>query len=109
MESVAEDRRPALDEVRKLCRKILNGYEERIEYGMPAYRKNQKMEVAFASQKRYISLYCLKKKVVDDHCGQFAALSVGKGCIRFRKIGEKDLEVIASLLRATTQSPEAPC
>ena len=109
MESLSDDRRPALEAVRKLCRKILKGYEERIEYGVPTYCKNQRMEVAFASQKQYISLYCLKKQVVDDHREQLAGLSVGKGCIRFKKIDETDLKVIASLLRATALSPEKPC
>ena len=109
MEALTEDRRPALDEVRRLCRKILKDYDERIEYGMPAYSKNQKLEVAFASQKQYISLYFMKKQVVDDHRAQLTGLSVGKGCIRFKKIGESDLKVLASLLRATTLSAEEPC
>ena len=45
---------------------------------MPSYKKNGTVEVAFASQKRYIALYISKKTVVDAHRGEFIGLSVGK-------------------------------
>ena len=39
MKSIEDDRRAALETLRKLCRKILTGYDESIEYGLPAYGK----------------------------------------------------------------------
>jgi uncharacterized protein YdhG (YjbR/CyaY superfamily) len=109
MDSVPDGRKAALAELRRLCRKILKGYQEQIEYGMPAYNKDGKAEVAFASQKQYISLYIMKTQLVDDHREQLAGLSVGKCCIRFGKPADMDFAVIASLLRATVHSPDAPC
>jgi len=43
-------------------------------------------EIAWASQKRYISLYVLRADVLDAHRGQLAGLDVGKGCIRYRRL-----------------------
>lgn len=36
-----------------------------MEYGMPAYKRNGAVQVAFANQKQYISLYALKGEVVE--------------------------------------------
>ena len=76
---------------------------------MPAYGKAGKMEVAFASQKHYISLYMMKKQVVDDHREQLAKQDVGKGCIRYGKPADMDFKVIESMFRATKASSEPPC
>lgn len=48
-------------------------------YGMPGYRRDSVIEVGFASQKQYISLYMLKQSVLDAHRAELAGLSVGKG------------------------------
>ena len=109
IEAAPAERQKVLKRLRKLCRDTLTGYEECIEYGMPGYQKNGKIEVSFASQKNYISLYILKKQVVVDHASQLAGLSVGKGCIRYSKPEGMDFQVIESLLRATDETPEDAC
>lgn len=43
--------------LRDLCRHILTDHEECIEHGMPSYKKENEVKVAFASHKRYITLY----------------------------------------------------
>ncbi len=55
LEEVPEKRREGLTELRRLCREILSDYEEGMFYGMPSYKKNGTVDVAFASQKQYIS------------------------------------------------------
>ena len=109
LQAVPADRRDALANLRALCRKTLTGYEECIENGMPAYKRNGKVEVAFASQKNYISLYGLKEDVVKTHAHLFEGLSIGKSCIRFTKPGKMDFTAIGQMLRATVSSSEAPC
>jgi uncharacterized protein YdhG (YjbR/CyaY superfamily) len=109
IEAAPAGRHGVLTRLRKLCRDTLTGYEECIEYGMPGYKKNGKVEVAFASQKNYISLYILKHQVVIGHRDQLAGLSIGKGCIRYSKPEKMDFKVIESLLRATAETPEDPC
>ncbi len=101
--------RDALKQLRSLCREALTGYREEIDYGMPVYKRNGVMEVAFASQKHYISLYILKKEVVDAHRAALSGGSVGKGCIRFKHPEQIDFEVVKSLLRGTLESDSKLC
>jgi uncharacterized protein YdhG (YjbR/CyaY superfamily) len=102
------ERRPTLEKLRKMCKQNLRGYEERMEYGMPVYKRNGVGEVAFASQKQHITLYVMKKDVVDEFRSALAA-SIGKGCIRFSKPEKIDFEVVRRLLRRTAESKSAPC
>ena len=104
-----EARRAALQRIRDLCRDLLNGYEEGIEYKMPVYKRNGVAEVAFASQKNYISLYVMKADVVDEHRAALAGCSIGKGCIRFTRPDRINFDVVASLLRRTAESNSAAC
>jgi uncharacterized protein YdhG (YjbR/CyaY superfamily) len=101
--------RAALKQLRTLCRETLTDYCEEIEYGMPVYKRNGVMEVAFASQKHYISLYILKKEVVDAHRAALSGCNAGKGCIRFKNPKKIDFEVVKSLLRGTFESGSKPC
>lgn len=109
LQHVPVDRLACLNELRQLCLNTLIEYEEGMDYGMPSYKKNGTVEVAFASQKRYIALYIAKQTVVDACRGELAGLSVGKGCIRFPKPEKVDFTVITKLLRATRDSPEQAC
>ena len=106
---VASERRPAIEKLRRLCRKALPGYQECMEYGMPCYKKSGVVEVSFASQKQYIALYVLKKDVVDAFRSALPAASIGKGCIRFKKPGDIDWDVVAELLRRNAESAGPPC
>ncbi len=109
LQQVPEQRRATLVALRELCREILAGYEERMQYGMPIYLRDGAGEVGFACQKQYISLYIAKADVLDAHRAALAGLSVGKGCIRFRRPEQLDFGVIRSLLEAARASSERPC
>jgi uncharacterized protein YdhG (YjbR/CyaY superfamily) len=109
LQQVPVERAACLNELRQLCQTILNEYEEGMDYGMPCYKKNGTVEVAFASQKRYIALYIAKQGVVDAYRGELNGLSVGKGCIRYPKPDKVDFRVITKLLEATRDSPEQAC
>jgi len=102
-------RRPVLRELRRLARELLTDHEERMQYGMPSYARNETVDFAFASQSKYISLYVMKQDVVAGHAEQLRGMDMGKGCIRFRSVEQIDLDLVASLLRATHESAEPPC
>ncbi len=67
LEEVPAERKEALTQLRDLCRSALTGFDESMAYGMPSYSRNGEVEVGFASQKNYISLYILKQEVMDAH------------------------------------------
>ncbi|MBT4512515.1 MAG: DUF1801 domain-containing protein [Chloroflexi bacterium] len=108
---VPEDRLEALTRLRKLCQEVLAGYEESMEYGMPSYKKGKdgEVEVAFASQKNYISFYILRQDVFNQHRELLSGLNLGKGCIRYSKPEKIDFDVVRQLLVGSAQSEGEIC
>jgi len=104
-----DDWRPVLKKLRAACRRDLKGYTEAMEYGMPAYSRGGQVELSFAKQARYLSLYILKQPVFEAHRVDLAGLNLGKGCIRYRRPDQIDWSVIASLLSDTHASASAIC
>lgn len=110
LQSVPPERREALTRLDGLCRQVLKGYQPAMAYGMPGYRKpGGEIEVAFASQKNYISLYILKSEVLDQHRDELSHLSLGKSCIRYRKPAQIDFALVEKLLDASRQSKARAC
>ena len=110
LQEVPEKRQAALSQLRQLCREKLVGYEESMAYGMPSYKKkNGEVEVAFASQKNYISLYILKEEVLNKYRQDLAHLNLGKGCIRYRQPQQIDFDLVAQLLEESYQSASEIC
>ncbi|HZQ69138.1 MAG TPA: DUF1801 domain-containing protein [Terriglobales bacterium] len=109
LKELPSDRKVPLAKLRQLCKQALKNYEEAIEYGMPGYKRNGMIEVAFASQKQYVALYVLKKDVLDRHRKALPGCEIGKGCIRFRKADQIDFEAVLKLLRDVAGSKSKPC
>lgn len=71
--------------LRQLCREELVGFDEVMAYGMPAYERGGAAEIAFASQKQYISFYLMRGDVREAFEERLAGQDMGKGCLRFRR------------------------
>lgn len=126
-----EDRRAALSAVRDLIRANIDaGFSEGMGYGMmgwsvphsryPAgYHCNPKDPLPYAglaSQKNYMSLYICPPSMGEANADAEAEadwfrsawaktgkkLDMGKGCIRFRKLDDLALDVIAESFRRMT-------
>ena len=111
LQEAPAERREALTRLRQLCLETLEGYDEGMAYGMPAYAKNGTAEIAFASQRNYISFYVMKKEAVEEQRDALAAakIKVGKGCINFTKPERIPFDIVRSLLVATVNSQDEPC
>lgn len=109
MRQLAGPRRAPMARLRHLCQQSLKDYEECMAYGMPAYKRQGVVEVAFASQAQYISLYVMKKDVVDRHRKALTACQIGKGCIRFRRPDQIDFAAVEALLRDVAKSTAEVC
>jgi uncharacterized protein YdhG (YjbR/CyaY superfamily) len=96
-----EERRAVLELLRRLCREELRGFDETMRYGMPGYERDGAVEIGFASQKRYVSFYVLRQAALHANLDRLAGLSVGKGCIRFRRADDVDEQTVRALLAAT--------
>lgn len=106
---VPEERKDVLVRLRQLCRAELTGFDEVMAYGMPAYERDGVAEIAFASQKQYISFYLMRSDVRDAFEERLAGQDMGKGCLRFRKPGSVDFDLVRDLLRATAAAPGQVC
>ena len=102
-------RRAALELLRRLCREGLPGYAETMRYGMPGYERDGVVEVGFASQKAYLSLYVLRTAAMQANLDRLAGLSLGKGCIRYRRPEQIDPETVRALLTATAADTGPVC
>ena len=122
-----EDRRQALEAVRKVVLKNLDkDYEEGIQYGMigyyvphrvhpPGYHCDPKQPLPFAglaSQKNYMSLYLMCIYGDSEHAEWFRRawaktgkkLDMGKSCLRFKKVDDLALEVIGEAIKRVPAS-----
>src|SRR5687767_14180514 len=116
-----DDRRAAIEAVRKVIRKNLpKGYEEGMQYGMIGYHVPHKLYpsgyhcdpkqplpfAGLASQKNYISLYLMTVYQVPGMeqwlRSQFQArgkrLDMGKCCLRFKTLDDLPLDVVAEAI-----------
>jgi len=111
IEAAPVERRAIMRAIRQVCAEELHGFTEQIAYRMPTYRRDgeTEAELAFASQKQYLSLYVTRTDVMDVHRHQLTGLSVGKGCIRYRRPEQVDLDVVRSIVRATAATRGPVC
>ena len=120
---VPEDRQETLKELRKIINKNLpKGFQEGIQYGMIGYyvphtiypdgyhcKPTEPLPfMSFASQKNSVNLYHSGIYAVPEiqdwfvneypkHCKR--KLDMGKSCIRFKKVDEIPMELIAELCK----------
>ncbi len=130
--ALPEDRRQAIETVRQVIKKNLDkDYEEGIQYGMigyyvphrvyPAgYHCDPKQPLPFAalgSQKNYMSLYLMCVYGGSDHTRRFQEawaktgkkLDMGKACVRFKKVEDLALDVIAETIKGIPARKYVEC
>jgi len=101
-------RRDALERLRAICIESLTGFDEVMAYGMPGYARDGVVEVGFNSQRQYISVYVLRRDVMERHRGELPKGS-GKGCLRFLTPDSIDWGLLATLLAETVASTGEVC
>lgn len=109
LREVSEERKPILKSLRKMCLKHLKGFEESMDYGMPSYKHNGTVEVAFASQKNSISLYILKQDVMKKNVVALKPYKTGKGSISIPAGKPLDSSLVVALLEDTVASAKGIC
>jgi uncharacterized protein YdhG (YjbR/CyaY superfamily) len=128
IEQVSEDKREALQALRKVIKKnIPKGFEECINYNMigyvvpherypSGYHCDPKLPlpfVALAAQKNFIAIYHmgiyanpeLLKWFTTEHSKRVKTkLDMGKSCIRYKKAEQIPMELIAELMQKISVS-----
>ena len=77
-----EPQRTALEKLRKTIRAAAREAEECISYGIPSYRQNGRLLVAFAAAKKHCSFFPGALPVAT-HQDELKGYSTSKGTVRF--------------------------
>ena len=100
LEEPPEDRRATLHE---MIRRVVPDVDETMRYGMPTYERDGRVLFALASQKHHLAFYvCDNINRIDAVRGELirgTGVSIGKGCIRFKRIDRLPMETIEQLMR----------
>lgn len=75
-----------------------------LHYKSKGGREGDWMLIGLARQKNYFSLYICSvgeggKYVVENYKDQLPKANIGKGCIRFKKLEDLDLEIVKKILK----------
>jgi hypothetical protein len=122
LESLQPERREVVSAVRDVINEVLpDGYEEGIAFGMivwsvpltrfsDTYNGQPLSYVGLAAQKRYYSLYLnavyTGSTKEDEFRRRWEAtgrkLDMGKSCVRFKKLGDLDLDLVSEVVASTS-------
>ena len=119
--ALAEPRQGELRALHALIRESAPGLEPTMEFGTPGYgryhyryasgREGDAATVSLASHKNSISLYvaCMDgdRYLPELFADRLPKASVGKSCVRFKRLSDVDTGVLGELLRATADHPPA--
>jgi uncharacterized protein YdhG (YjbR/CyaY superfamily) len=81
----------ALAQLRTHVRAAAPNAVESMAYGMPTYMLGESMLYALAAQKQYLALYVTDVKLVERIRTDLGATSIGKSCIRFKRLEQLSL------------------
>lgn len=112
---VEESRREDIQRLHELIREVAPELEPTMEFGMMGYgrfhyqyasgREGDWMKLGVANNKRYISLYCCSADergyVAERYKQRLPKASIGKSCVRFKRLSDLDEETLRELIRET--------
>jgi hypothetical protein len=120
LDSLPDDRRAAIEAVRKVVKKNLpKGFVESMRWGMITYEvplstypdtyNGQPLAyAAIASQKQHMSVYLmgiygsesLRARFEDEYRATGKRMDIGKSCVRFRTLDDLPLDVVGRAVAA---------
>ena len=81
--TLSDDKRAALEKLRKTIRAVAPKAEECISYQLPAFRQNG-MLVAFGATANHCAFYLMSSITVEEHKDELKGYDTSKGTIRFQ-------------------------
>ena len=98
--TLSADKRAALEDLRKTIKAIVPKAEEYITYGVPAFRLDGKMLVAFGAGANHCSFFPGSGATVAAHQSDLEKYDTSKGTIRFSPDKPLPVALLRKLIKA---------
>jgi len=96
---LSDDKRAALENLRKSIRAAAPMAEECISYQIPAYRQNG-MLVGFGAAANHCAFYLMSSSTVGKHQDELKGYDTSKGTIRFQAAKPLPVALVRKLVKA---------
>src|SRR5205823_15046892 len=97
--ALSDDKRTALEKLRKTIRAAAPNAEECISYQLPAFRLNG-MLVAFGATANHCAFYPMSTSTVEAHKNELKEYDTSKGTIRFQPEKPLPAALVRKLVKA---------
>jgi uncharacterized protein YdhG (YjbR/CyaY superfamily) len=97
--TLSDDKRAALEKLRKTIRGAAPMAEECISYQLPAFRQNG-MLVAFGATAKHCAFYLMSSTTVQAHKDELKDYDTSKGTIRFQADNPLPAALVRKLVKA---------
>ena len=98
--ALSDDKRAALEKLRKTIRAAAPKAEECISYQLPAFRLNGRMLVAFGATANHCAFYLMSSSTVEAHKDELKDYDTSKGTIRFQADNPLPAALVRKLVKA---------
>ena len=98
--ALSDDKRAALEKVRKAIKAAAPGAEECVSYGLPAFRLNGRVLVAFGATTKHCAFYPMSSSTVDAHKDELTGYETSKGTVRFQADHPLPAALVRKLVKA---------
>ena len=98
--ALSDDKRDALEKLRKTIRAAAPKAEECISYQLPAFRLNGRMLVAFGATANHCAFYLMSSSTVEAHEDELKNYDTSKGTIRFQAGNPLPTALVRKLVKA---------
>ena len=98
--AVSDDKRAALEKLRKIIRAAAPKAEECISYQLAAFRLDGKMLVSFGATAKHCAFYLMSSSTVEAHEAELEGYDTSKGTIRFQADKPLPAALVRKLIKA---------
>jgi len=98
--ALSDDKRAALEKIRKTIRAAAPKAEEGISYQLPAFRLNGRMLVGFGATANHCAFYPMSSSTVEVHKDELRDYETSKGTIRFQADKPLPAALVRKLVKA---------
>src|SRR5262245_4841780 len=98
--ALSDDKRTALEKLRKTIQAVAPQSEECISYQLPSFRHNGRMLVGFGATANHCAFYLLSSTTLGAYQDELKGYDTSKGTIRFQADNPLPVALVRKLVRA---------